>query len=199
MQRGSWTIQCKLLVTTQFKAGLNLFKNLKKFICFKFSLQGGQFLKPYSEQLDMSTFFISNLHLFAFIILGYLLIAAIATILPRLVGSNYRSPLKSLRLVLSKASFMDYNRLPRVHLKLMFFFFGLFLFFNLNFIGGIIKTDKCTVDSSDVVDSQAKLIGTSKTLATSMEYINLIKKAPKKPFSAEYPKRKFYGLVVRRI
>ena len=149
---------------------------------FKSSTQAGQFLKPNSKQLDMSTFFISNLQLFAFIILGYLMIASATAILPKLAHSTGRFRLKNLKLILFKAPFMDHNRLPRIHLKLMFFFFSLFLFFNLNFIGGIIKTDKCTMDSSEIIDSDAKLIGTSKTLLTNFDNDFRIKSAPKNSF-----------------
>lgn len=60
---------------------------------------------------------------------------------------------------------MDYDKLPCAHLRLVFVFFGLFLFLNLNLLSGTIKTESVTVPVDEVVDSASKLLETSKTLA----------------------------------
>ena len=117
-----------------------------------------------------------------FIILSYLLLAAVTTILPRLISSNRNSPLKSLRFILFHALFMDHQRLPHVHLKLMLLFFGLFLFFNLNFLSGTITTEKCTVPTDEIVDSPSKLIATSIRVAIHFEEVDLLRGAPENSF-----------------
>lgn len=121
-------------------------------------------MKQKTKNLDLTSFLLNNLWLLAFILLGYLLIAACATILPRLTFANGGSRLKNLKLLLFRALFMNHNRLPRVHLRLMFLFFGLFLFLDLNFFAFTIKTQKVTVDVDEIVESPAKLLKTSKTL-----------------------------------
>ena len=113
-----------------------------------------------------------------FVVLGYLLIAALAAALPCLTYANCSSRLGSLRLVLFNAPFADYRRLPRVHLRLLLSFFSLFLFFNLIFFGCFITTDNVTVPTDKLVDSTAKLIATSKTLAFRSNDLDLIRMAP---------------------
>ena len=98
-----------------------------------------------------------------FIIFGFLAIAAISTLLPKLTHvKHFRS--KSLKLVLFRALFMDPNRLPRGHLKLMLLFFNVFLFLNLNFLRGTIQTEKVTVSTDEIVTSASTLMATLKTL-----------------------------------
>ena len=105
-----------------------------------------------------------------------------ATALPRLTHANCNSRLKSLKLILFRVLFMDPNRLPRAHLRRMFLFFNIFLFFNLIFLGANIKTDKLVVSTDEIVDSPAKLLATSKTLPISDKEIDLIRTAPEGSF-----------------
>ena len=77
---------------------------------------------------------------------------------------------------------MNPNRLLRVPLKLMLLFFGLFLFFNLNFLAGVILTDNMTIETHEIVDAPSKLVGTSRVLATSLANSLLIKFAPEGSF-----------------
>ena len=99
-----------------------------------------------------------------------------------LTHANGSSPLKSLKLILFRAPFMDHNQLPRVHLRLIFLFFNLFLFHNLKFLGCAIKTNKVTVPTDEIVDSTAKLLDTSKTFALNPNDLFLVKTAPKGHF-----------------
>ena len=146
------------------------------------SFQAGQFPKPYSTKMNVTHFLVSNLPLLAFIIVGYLLIAAFATILPKLTHQNNRTHLKSLKLVLFRAPFMDHSRLPCIALKLVLLFFNIFFFLNLNFLGSSISADKVIVPTQDVVDSSSKLIATSKTLVFNDGELDLVKRAPEGSF-----------------
>ena len=128
------------------------------------------------------------------IALGFLLIPAVTTLLPKLVHLAGGSSLKSLKLILFRALFIDHNRLPRIHLRLVFLFFNLFLFFNRNFLFCTIKTDKVTVDTHEMVDSAAQLISVSQTLATGSEELDFIKTAPKGSFLSKLAGKNFFKL-----
>lgn len=145
------------------------------------SLQAGHFLKKLEnlEKLDLSSFLITNLSLLAFIIIGYLLIVTVFTmVLPKLPHASNSLALKSLRRVL----FVDHTQLPRVHLRFIFLFFSVFLFFNRNFLSCAIKTDNVTVRTDAIVDSTSKLLNTPKMLLIYQRESNLLLKAPEGSF-----------------
>ena len=125
-----------------------------------------------------------------FIILGYLLNSAVATILPKPTHAN-ETRWKSFKVVLLKMPFKSYSQLPTIHLKLLFLFFGLFLFFNLNFLSGTIRTEKLSVATEEIVDSTFKLVSTLKTIVISGLTSNLIKKSPKASFLKKLSKKNF--------
>ena len=82
----------------------------------------GQFLKPHSKSLVISSFFINNLQLLAFIILGDLWIAATATIFTQAYSFKRtfgRTRLKSLKLVPFKASVMNFVILQEPPVKML--------------------------------------------------------------------------------
>ena len=106
----------------------------------------------------------------------------ITTILAELTHANRGRPLKSPKLRLCRALFLDHDRLPRVHLRLLFLFFDLFLFFNFNFIAGSINTDKCTVPSDGIVDSRSKLLSTPKPLIIDGLEARFVRRAPEGSF-----------------
>lgn len=111
--------------------------------------------------------------------------------LVKLVHKNCKSPFKILTLVLFRALFVDPHRLPHIHLKLVLLFFSFFLFFNFNFLRGSIKTEKCTVQTDEIVDSGSKLIASSKTLVIGVREADLLKRAPEKSFLKRLFRRKF--------
>ena len=113
---------------------------------------------------------------------------------PTLIHANCNTRLKSLKLILGRALFIDHNRLPSVLLRLVFSFFSLFLFFNLNFLGGAIKTDKVTIPTGEIIDSPVKLAGTSKTLALYKNALELIKMAPTGSFLKKLSERKIFEI-----
>ena len=152
------------------------------FFHLNFSFASAQFLNPASKRLKFAQFLVSNLWFFVFVVLGYLLITIAIAILPKLVYANGRSRLKGLKLILFRAPFMDCNQLPRVHLRLVYLSFSVFLFLNLNFLGGNIKTENVVVSTDEIVDSIPKLIGTSKTLAFAEDESDLVRMAPEGSF-----------------
>ena len=149
-----------------------------------------QFLKPQSRNLDFAEFFTSNLWLLTSILLGYLLVGVTTTILFRPTSSDRSIPLKRLRLVLFRALFMDHNKLPGVHLKLIFLFFNFFLFFSHNFLRCAIKTDKVTVPTHEIVDSTPKLLATSKTLVINGVESDFVKSSPDGSFLKRLSRKK---------
>lgn len=139
----------------------------------------------------------NNFRLLAYIILGFLLITAVSTVLPKLTHANGSSRLKSLKLILFRAPFMDHNQMPRIHLRLVLLRFNLFLFFNLNFLSSTIKTEKVAVPTFEIVDSDSKLVSSSKTLIIYWKELDLIRKAPKGSFLSKLSSKKI--LEVRYI
>ena len=132
--------------------------------------------------MDISSFLVGNVQLLALIVLGYVLLAAATTILPKLTHANRITRLKSLKLILFRVPFADQSKLPRVHLRLMLLFFSLFLFVNLNLLAGTIKTDKVTVDTDAIVHSASKLLSTPKTLVLHVLELNSMRLAPEGSF-----------------
>ena len=151
---------------------------LKLLPCFQFSYTAGQFLKPYPKNLDFTYFLVSNFRSLCLIVLGYALVVAVTTILSKLMHENADTRLKRLKRAPFGAVFLDSNRLPSAHQKLIYLFFGLFLFFNLNFLSGTIKTEKISIDTEQIVDSAAKLLDTSRTLVLDYTSSNRVKTAP---------------------
>ena len=143
------------------------------------SLKAGQFLKPHSKNPDFFSFLVDNFWLLTYTVLGYLLIAAVAATLPKLTPAGGSASLRNLKRLLFRALFMNHNRWPRVHLRLMFLFFSIFLFFNFNFIAGRTQTEKVTVPTDEIVDSASKLLGTSKTLIIDGFMSEILRRAPK--------------------
>ena len=137
-----------------------------------------QFVAPFSKKMDAVHFLVNNIHLSGFIILGYMLVAVLATILPKLTHGNGSSRLKSLKTILFHTLFIDHNQLPRLALRLLFLCFALYLFLILNFLSSSIKTEKVVIPTDEIVDSMTKLIKTPKTLAFIDDSLNLFKDAP---------------------
>ena len=122
------------------------------------------------------------------------MVAVATTILPESIHANYGTRLKSLKLVLFQTPFLDRSRLPRVHLRLMLLFFSLFLFFNLNFLAGTIKTGKVIVATNEIVDSSSNLLTTPKTLVSYGAPISLLKASPKGSFLERVAGKKFLAI-----
>ena len=66
------------------------------------------------------------------------------------------------------------------------------MFVCLNLLSGTIKTEKITVPTDQVVDSAAKLIGTSKTLTFHVKELNSVMTAPEGSFLKQLSKKDIF-------
>ena len=135
------------------------------------SFNVGQMLrKPNKlDESDFSLFLIENIRILVLILIGYFFIVTAKFTLLKLIKRR-ASP--------TRCSFynlftIDQTRLGSVSFKIaaLSLAFSLFLFFNLNILAGMIKTDKVTVDTSEFIDSVSKLNKTTKKLVTSGPYV----------------------------
>lgn len=112
------------------------------------SYQVAQFLKVDSSEdfSDFSSFLFKNYPILLFALLGCLSLVLVSLVCPSIVATNYDRA-KSLKLVLFHIFFLDHSQLPRVSMKFALIFLGvnLFLFFDLLFLTGTIKTEKVIV------------------------------------------------------
>lgn len=168
---------------------------------FQLSFTVGQFVKPHSKALDISSLFVSNLQLFAYIILGFLLFATTTTICSKLTEHSNVRPfsLKSLKRTFLAALFMEHPKVSSVHRRLLWLFFGFFIFFHLNFLSGTIKTEGITVSTDELVDSASKLADTSRVILTSFLGAAIIKRAPKKTFLSKLSEKQFLIAYLRDL
>ena len=111
------------------------------------------------NQSDFSSFFIENIRLLVTILIGFVLTVIIKFTLLKLSKRRY-----SLFNLLSIYGYRlgSISKLGSISLA-----FSFFLFFNLNILRNMIKTQKITVDTSEFIDSISKLNTTTKTLITA--------------------------------
>ena len=121
----------------------------------------GQVLRKPNKfnQSDFSLFFIENIRLLIFILVGFISTVTAKFTLLKLI--KQRCNLSNL---LSIHGF----RLDPIPTKIGFIAlaFSFFIFFNLNILTNMINTQKITVDTSEFIDSIPKLNKTTKTLIT---------------------------------
>ena len=97
---------------------------------------------------DFSSFLFKNHKILLIALLGYLAVVLVSLAFPRIIGLGYDRP-KSLKLVLFHIFFLDHTQLPRVSMRLALIFLSvnLFLFFDLLFLTGTIKTEKVIIST----------------------------------------------------
>lgn len=95
--------------------------------------------------------------------------------------------------------FVDYSQLPRVHLRLIFLFFDIFLFLNLLFLGNQIQTEKVLVPTDEIVDSPTKLLATKKTLTVGQGGLMLIKEAPERSFLRRLSSKEIFEISLKTV
>lgn len=126
-------------------------------------------MKPFDgskQSADLPSFLFENEHLLIIILSGYLLITVVIFVLLQITrpGGEYVARLKEIfSRFLSIGSDPFYSSPSK--LALVFLFFNIFMFFNLNFLNGSTKTNLITIDTSGVIDSPSKLMRVKKTLA----------------------------------
>ena len=121
----------------------------------------GQMLRKPNKlnESDFSLFFIENMRLVVIILIGFCLTVTAKFTLLKFI--NRKCSLYDLLMI-------NGNRLNTISFKLgsITLAFSLFLFFNLNILKNMIKTQKVTVDTSEFIDSISKLNRTNKTPIT---------------------------------
>ena len=119
----------------------------------------GQMLKKPNKlnESDFSSFFIENIRLLVIILIGFILNVTAKFVLLKLIKRKFSlyNLLTTNESTLGSLSF----KLGSIALA-----FSFFLFFNLNILTNLIKTEKVTVDTSEFIDSVSKLNRTTKTL-----------------------------------
>ena len=108
---------------------------------------------------DFSLFLIENIGIFVIILIGFVLTVIAKFTLLKIIKQRY-----SIYNLLTNNG----TRLSPVSFKFGFLSlaFSFFLFFNLNILTNMIKTQKVTVSTSEFLDSISKLNRTTKTLIT---------------------------------
>lgn len=108
------------------------------------------------QSFDLLAFLIDNINVLVIILIGYLLTVVSILIISKLSGHrlNFRRlvALKKNRLVVSSK------------LGFLFFGFNLFLFFNIEILANLIKTESVMIDTEPFIDSIDKLKRTHKIL-----------------------------------
>ena len=136
----------------------------------------GQMLRKSNKlnESDFSVFFIENIRLLVIILIGFVLTVIAKFIFLKLIKRKFS---------LYKLLNTNETRLGSISFKLGFLSlaFSFFLFFNLNILINLIKTEKITVDTSEFIDSVSKLNRTTKTLIswnknTTNSFYRLFKK-----------------------
>ena len=126
---------------------------------------------------------------------GHLLITILAYVLSQIIQPCFDCA-KRLKLVLCRTLFLSSAPFcsPSFKLALVFLFFNIFMFFNQNFLSGNIKTNKITVDTSDVIDTFSKLMRTEKTMIVNYEDDSSLKAAPAHSFLGRLAKKRRFVL-----
>ena len=152
----------------------------------------GQILnEPSNSKTDLSSFLIENWNLVLYTLIGYLLLFFFSYIFAKKLFS-FLSPLKKSKLVLSKLLFDDYNQLRAFSYKiaLISLFFNLFLFILINLLTNFIKTDAVIVNTDELIDSNEKLLSTTKILFTRNWELYYFSTSPKNSLLFKFVTRK---------
>lgn len=185
----------KLRVTTYDKT----YMNSTHYILPTASLQVGQFIAPgKSKESDLFTAFLFNhFQLLVIMISGYLSIAVLAFMFPKLIRRHFNR-LKSLKLLIFELPVVHPSRLPRFvpNFALIWLFLNGFflLFFNGNFLLGSIQTDHTVVDTSEIIDSSYKLTNTPKTLIILLDDQKTLSQSPRRSLLRKISEKKAFVL-----
>ena len=122
-------------------------------------------------------------------LIGYLLLFFFAFLLAKKLFS-FLSPIKRLKLVSSKLLYDDNAQLRAFSSKiaLISLFFNFFILINL--LTNFIKTEAVIVNTDELIDSNEKLLNTSKTLFISDFHLNYFSSFPKSSLLFKLMKRK---------
>ena len=143
------------------------------------------------EKSDFSLFLFENLNLLSYILIGYLLIFFFGFICFRKLFP-FLNPLKNLKLISSKLLFNDHIQIRKLSPKFAFIllFFNFFLFILINLLTSFIKTDKVTLNTGELIDSNDKILCNSKILYMNNNNFKQFSHFPKSSLLFKLVKRK---------
>ena len=146
----------------------------------------GQFLLPKRQATDFTSFLFENKRLLLVMMSGYLLIIllALAFSKTRIIGNIFRV----LKQVLSSV-FYGVGQYAVRKLALLLLFFSLFMFINKTLLLSSIKTEKCTTNTDEILDSASKLIATPKMLVVNFEEDGTLRRALEQSFLGRLAKK----------
>ena len=124
-------------------------------------------------------------------LIGYLLLFFFSYIFAKKLFP-FISPLKKSKLISFKLLYDDYTQLRAFSSKiaLIFLFFNLFLFILINLLTNFIKTGAVIVNTDELIDSNEKLLTTSKILFTTDFEFTHLSTFPKKSLLFKFVTRK---------
>ena len=143
------------------------------------------------KKTELSSFLIENWNLVSYMLIGYLLLFFFSFIFAKKLFP-FLSPLKKSKLISSKLLYDDYTQLRAFSSKiaLIFLFFNLFLFILINLLTNFIKTEAVIVNTDELIDSNKKLLTTSKILLTKDFGLWYLSTYPKKSLLFKFVTRK---------
>ena len=144
-----------------------------------------------SKKTDLSSFLIENWNLVSYMLIGYLLLFFFSYIFAK-KHFPFLSPMKKSKLISSKILYDDYTQLREFSSKiaLIFLFFNLFLFILINLLTNFIKTGAVILNTDELIDSNEKLLTTSKILFMRMSDFRYSSTFPKKSLLFKFVTRK---------
>ena len=158
-----------------------------------FAFEFGQVLKkPINlEESDFSSFLFENLNLLSYILIGYLLLFFYGFIFFK-KHFPFLNPLKKLKIISSKLLFNNHIQLRKLSPKFAYIllFFNLFLFILIQLLTNFIKTDKVTLNTDELIDSNDKILSNSKILYTRIENLRQFSHFPESSLLFKLMKRK---------
>ena len=153
----------------------------------------GQILKkPVNlEESDFSSFLFENLNLLSYILIGYFLLFFFGFICFKKLFP-FLNPLKKLKLISSKLLFNNHIQLRKLSPKFAYIllFFNLFLFILIQLLTNFIKTDKVTLNTDELIDTNEKILSNSKILYTRIENLRQFSHFPESSLLFKLVKRK---------
>ena len=143
------------------------------------------------EKADFSSFLFENWNLLSYMLIDYLLLFFFSYIFLRKLFHLF-SPLKKSKLILSKLLYGDYTQIRALspEVAIIFLFFNLFLFILISLLTNFIKTDAVIVNTDEIIDSDEKLLSTSKIIFTQYHLLEYFNSFPKNSLLFKLFKRK---------
>ena len=142
------------------------------------------------KNTDSSSFLYENFNLVSYMLIGYFLLFFFSYIFAKKLFP-FLSPLKKSKLISRKLLYDDYTQLRAFSSKiaLIILFFNFFIFILIILLINFINTKTVIVNTDEIIDSNEKLLSTSKILVTSEEKLTYYKHFPNDSLLFKFIKR----------